>query len=107
VISPLECSLDGRQITVKLSAGSLLRRLHGVASVAENTTCSYGLTPDLDQLASSYGLAVAAIDGTGEVRAVERPDHPFFVATLYQPQLNSTPSIPHPLLTAFLHAASC
>jgi CTP synthase (UTP-ammonia lyase) len=36
----------------------------------------------MQQLAEEYGVRVAGIDHTGEMRAVERPDHPFFVGTL-------------------------
>jgi CTP synthase (UTP-ammonia lyase) len=56
-------------------------------------------------IAGVGGMAVAATDRTGEVRAVERPDHPFFVATLYQPQLRSAPGAPHPVFTGLLAAA--
>jgi CTP synthase (UTP-ammonia lyase) len=37
---------------------------------------------------------------------VELADHRFFVATLFQPQLSSSPEKPHPLLTAFVQAAA-
>jgi CTP synthase (UTP-ammonia lyase) len=49
-------------------------------------------------------MQVAAIDETGEVRAVERVDHPFFVGTLYQPQLTTAPGRPHPIWRAFVAA---
>ena len=49
-------------------------------------------------------MIVAATDDDGEVRAVERPDHPFFVATLYQPQLTSSHERPHPIWTGFVDA---
>ena len=49
-------------------------------------------------------MVVAATDDSGEVRAVERQDHPFFVATLCQPQLSSWPGRPHPLWSAFVAA---
>jgi len=32
--------------------------------------------------------------------------HPFFVATLFQPQLGSVEGDPHPVVTAFLQAAA-
>jgi CTP synthase (UTP-ammonia lyase) len=47
---------------------------------------------------------VSGVDQTGEVRAVERDDHPFFLATLYQPQLRSSPGAPHPVWLGFLRA---
>lgn len=40
-----------------------------------------------------------------EIRAVELPNHRFFIATLFQPQLSSKPGTPHPLIVQFLRAA--
>ena len=51
-------------------------------------------------------MRVSAIDDTGEVRAVERADHPFFIGTLYQPQRTSSPDAPHPLWVAFVSAVA-
>jgi CTP synthase (UTP-ammonia lyase) len=105
VITALACSLQGREIAVDLVPGSLLARLHRSTRVAERTTCDYGLAPGMQHLADEYGMRIAGTDDTGEVRAVERPDHPFFVGTLYQPQLRSTVERPHPVLVGFLRAA--
>jgi CTP synthase (UTP-ammonia lyase) len=105
VITALACSLQGREITVDLAPGSLLDRLYGSARVAERTTCDYGLAPDMQHLAEEHGMRIAGTDETGEVRAVERRDHPFFVGTLYQPQLRSTPDRPHPVFVGLLRAA--
>ncbi len=101
----LECSLDGAQIMVDLVPGTILHGLYGRDAQVEQTTCNYGLVPELGTIASSAGMTVSGIDGTGEVRAVERPGHPFFIATLYQPQLRSTPEAPHPVLTGLVQAA--
>jgi CTP synthase (UTP-ammonia lyase) len=49
-------------------------------------------------------MRAVAVDNTGEVRAVERTDHPFFLATLYQPQLRSEPRRPHPIFVGLLRA---
>lgn len=106
VITLLSCSLEGRTISLALPAGSLLARLHGSVATTERTTCDYGLAPGFEHLASSGGMAVAASDATGEVRAVDRPGHPFFLGTLYQPQLSSEPGRPHPIFSAFLAAAA-
>jgi CTP synthase (UTP-ammonia lyase) len=51
------------------------------------------------------GLRVSARGMQGETRAVELPDHRFFIATLFQPQLSSRPESPHPFWLAFLRAA--
>lgn len=107
IITPLSCSLDGQQIEVALTRGTLLSELHnGADSVVEFTTCNYGLDPGRQGMADHGGMVVSGVDGTGEVRAVERPDHPFFLATLYQPQLRSTAGSPHPVWLGFIEAAA-
>jgi len=45
------------------------------------------------------------VDQDGEARIVELADHPFFLATLFVPQVSSSPTQPHPLISAFLRAA--
>ena len=106
VITVLSCSLSDREIVVDLEPTSLLARLHGASRVVERASCNYGLAADLRHLAAVEGMRVAATDDTGEVRAVERADHPFFVATLYQPQLSSTRSRPHPVFVELLRVAT-
>jgi CTP synthase (UTP-ammonia lyase) len=91
--------------SVDLAPGSRLANLYGVSRAVERTTCSYGLAPEVQHIANENGLRVAATDDTGEVRAIERVDHPFFVATLYQPQLRSAPGAPHPVFVGLLEAA--
>jgi CTP synthase (UTP-ammonia lyase) len=105
VITLLECSLQDQTITVVLASGSILAMLYDVERVIEHTACSYGLSPDLQHIAGEYGMRVAATDAAGQVRAVERVDHPFFVATVYQPQLRSAPGAPHPVFLGLLDAA--
>jgi CTP synthase (UTP-ammonia lyase) len=104
IVSLLACSLAGKTITIELAAASRLRAVYGCETAAERTTCSYGLDPRYAGIASRHGIRVAATDDTGEVRAVERVDHPFFVGTLYQPQLTSSAAQPHPIFAAFVAA---
>jgi len=104
VVSLLSCSLMESEITIDIAPTSLLGRIHGVARTVESTHCNYGLAADFAAIASSGGMIVSAVDTTGEVRAVERVDHPFFLATLYQPQRRSTVDAPHPIFVAFLDA---
>jgi CTP synthase (UTP-ammonia lyase) len=105
VITALACSLQGQEITVDLTPGSSLASLYGSTRAVERTTCDYGLEPTMQHLAGEHGMRVAATDETGEVRAVERPDHRFFIGTLYQPQLRSTLDRPHPIFIGLLRAA--
>jgi CTP synthase (UTP-ammonia lyase) len=107
VITLLTCSLMEQRIQIELTPGTRLAVSYGGAATAEGlTTCNYGLEPTLQHLASSHGLRVSAVDNTGEVRAIERPDHPFFMGTLYQPQLRSQPGAPHPVFMGLLKTAA-
>jgi CTP synthase (UTP-ammonia lyase) len=93
-----------QQITIQLTPGSRLHALYDASSSVERTTCNYGLAPDVQHLADAYGMRAVATDATGEVRAIERTDHPFFIGTLFQPQLSSTPAAPHPVFTGLVQA---
>ena len=104
VITLLACSLLDQTINVQLTHRSRLERLYGTDHATERTTCSYGLAPEAQHIASEHGMHVSATDETGEVRAIERDDHPFFVGTLYQPQLSSAHNAPHPVFVGLLAA---
>jgi CTP synthase (UTP-ammonia lyase) len=104
VVTLLSCSLVESEITIDITPGSLLARIHGVSRTVESTNCNYGVAAGFGPVAARGGLLTSAVDDTGEVRAVERADHPFFVGTLYQPQRRSAPGTPHPIFTAFIDA---
>jgi len=106
IITLLACSLMEQQISVDLTPGSRLEQLYGTTRCTERTTCNYGLAPELAYLAEQHGMRISATDATREVRAVERVDHPFFIGTLYQPQLTSAPAAPHPVFTGLLEVAA-
>jgi CTP synthase (UTP-ammonia lyase) len=50
-------------------------------------------------------LRTVGRDSDGNARIVELVSHPFFLATLFLPQLSSEPGNPHPVIVAFLKAA--
>lgn len=53
------------------------------------------------------GLFVTGFSENGNyVEAVERRDHPWFVAVQYHPELKSRPFHPHPLFTSFINQAA-
>ena len=107
VVTLLSCSLTESQIEISITPGTRLADVHaGESRRVERTHCSYGLSPDFAHIASAAGLRVSAVDDTGEVRAVERTDHPFFLGTLYQPQRTSSPEHPHPVWVAFVRAVA-
>jgi CTP synthase (UTP-ammonia lyase) len=105
LITPLSCSLRGKEMGVLLKPGSLAARAYGSLEATERYYCNFGLNPDyVDELVGA-GLQVSGTDQDGETRIVELTGHPFFMGTLFVPQASSAPGSPHPLLTAFLGAA--
>jgi CTP synthase (UTP-ammonia lyase) len=55
---------------------------------------------------SSGELQVVGSDDEGEIRVVELRDHPFFIGTLFVPQMRSRVGAPHPLVRGFVEAIS-
>lgn len=105
VISPLSCGLVEKKGTIRFEPGSRLLAVHGVAETVEGYHCRYGLNAKYADRLASGPLRVAARDLDGDVRAIELDGHPFFVATLYQPERSGLGGAPHPLIGAFVDAA--
>ena len=104
LISKLECSLAGQFLTIEIKEDSNVFRIYQKRSIKEHYYCNFGLNPEYQEVLDKGGLRVVGMDQNNEARIVELPDHPFFVATLFVPQLNSSVDDPHPLLVAFLKA---
>ncbi len=104
VITPLSCSLVGQDREVRFVAGSRAHVAYGRPTSVEPYRCSFGLDRAARVALERAGLRVSGIDDDGEVRVVELPEHPFFIATLYVPQLASTRQDPHPLVCSFVEA---
>jgi CTP synthase (UTP-ammonia lyase) len=103
---PLACSLVGQRQTVFVRPATRAAALYGAAEATEDYYCNYGVNPDYARLLEAGGLRVSGVGGAGEVRLVELPDHPFFLAALFLPQARSTASRPHPLLVGYAAAAA-
>ena len=86
--------------------GTRASALYGVTAATEDFFCNYGVNPDYHRRLEAGGLRVSGLGGAGEVRIVELPDHPFFLATLFLPQARSTAASPHPLLAGYAAAVA-
>lgn len=104
-VNQLACSLVGKTMTILLKPESRAFRYYGRAEVTEQYYCQFGLNPAYQSLIEEGGLMIAGYDTDGEARVLELPNHPFFVATLFLPQLDSTPEQPHPLISAYFRSA--
>ena len=100
LISPLGCALAGVKARVRLTDGSLLRAAYRTPETTEEYRCSFGLNSRYRRLLEGGSMYVAALDDQNDVRAVELDGHPFFVATLFQPEMKPE----NPLVHAFVRA---
>ncbi|MFI8910081.1 hypothetical protein ACIGW4_00455 [Streptomyces sp. NPDC053513] len=106
LIAPLSCSLVGHEGVVRVTPGSLAEKALGAERTTERYHCDYG--PDsrhLDTL-RAHGLRFTGADEEGGIRVAELPSHPFFLATLFQPELAGDGTVPHPLVRALAVAAT-
>lgn len=100
LISPLGCALAGVKARVRLSPGSAIRKAYGTSQLIVEYHCSFGLNGRYRRLMESSSLHVTAVDDQDEIRAVEQDGHPFFAATLFQPEMET----PSALVNAFVAA---
>jgi len=105
VISKLVCSLVGQEQTITILPGSIAYQAYQKETALEKFRCNYGLNPVYQEKILSGKLKISGLDDSGEVRIIELSGNPFFLATLFLPQLSSRPGAPHPLFTAYLKAA--
>lgn len=106
VIAPLACALVETTDAVHFAPGSQIAAAYGSDRSTEGYRCRYGLNPSFQAAILSGPLRVGARDGSGEIRAVELDDHPFFLATLFQPERTALEGLTSPLVAAFVRAAA-
>jgi CTP synthase (UTP-ammonia lyase) len=105
VISALACTLVGKAAPIFLDPTCRTASIYGRWRIVERYHCSYGVNPLYRDAIERAGLRITGEDDRGEARVIELPEHPFFVATLFQPQLASSADAPAPLVRALVDAA--
>ena len=105
LIVQLACSLVGHEGVVRLERGSLAERVVGAEKTTGRYQCSYGLSSVRLDALRHRGMRFSGVDEDGEVRIAEIADHPFFLATLFQPELSKDHERPHAIIRAFARAA--
>ena len=98
--APGAAALSGR-IRVTVTPTSHAFEIYERDSVEEEFACNWELNPELRATLEKAGLKMVGFDSNGQVRIAELPGHPFFLSTLFQPQLSSTEAKPHPIIKAF------
>ena len=104
VITPLTCALVEATDTVRLMPYTRIAEAYGTLDLEEGYRCRYGVNPEFASALLEGDLIATGHDCAGDLRAVELLGHPFFVATLFQPERAALKGIAPPLAIALLKA---
>lgn len=89
-----------------LTEGSLASQLYGEQLINERHRHRYEVNIAFKEALAESGMIMSGLSPDGSLpEIVERPDHPFFVAVQFHPELKSKPFDPHPLFTGFVAAS--
>jgi CTP synthase len=118
--NPVICLMDSQlQVTAKggtmrlgayparLKEGSRARAIYGTAEISERHRHRFEVNNEYRSLLEKHGMVFSGTspDG-GLVEMVELPEHPWFVACQFHPELKSRPMRPAPLFASFIEAAA-
>jgi CTP synthase (UTP-ammonia lyase) len=107
VVAPLACSLIEEEREVTCVPGTRLAAICGTAPFTGFHYCSYGLADGFVERLEDAGVVISARAPDAGVEGIELPGHPFFVATLFQPQIGALAGAPlHPLIAEFAAEAA-
>ncbi len=102
LIVPLALPMQNARGKILLRPNSKAAAWYGQNEVMETHNCRFGLNRKKELALDAGGFKISGVDEQGAARILELPEHPFYVATLFQPQASSTPQKPHPLILAYL-----
>ncbi|HUY60362.1 MAG TPA: hypothetical protein VMW49_00660 [Candidatus Dormibacteraeota bacterium] len=109
VIAPMACALRGERRWVRARPGTRAAAICGLAPMAGYHFCGYGVAAGWVGRLEAAGLVVSGTAADAGVEIVELPGHPFYLATLFQPQVTGDGQPAggplHPLVAALVAAA--
>jgi CTP synthase len=90
-----------------MTPGSVAWNAYGQEPVIhERHRHRYEVNPEYHQILQRGGMVFSGMSPDGRlVEIIELPDHPFFVAGQFHPELKSRPTRPHPLFRDFVGAS--
>jgi CTP synthase (UTP-ammonia lyase) len=105
-VTPLVCALRDVKGPIYFKPGSRISRIYGVEETLEEYNCGFGLNPTYRALLEENGAEITGWDIEGDARVLELPAerHPFFIATLYQPERSALAGERHPLVSEYVRA---
>ncbi len=90
----------------RLRPGSKAAEIYGVPEISERHRHRYEVSNQFRDLFQEKGMRLSGLSPDASlVEMIELPDHPYFVACQFHPELKSRPTRPHPLFAAFIAAA--
>jgi CTP synthase (UTP-ammonia lyase) len=104
LITALACRLAATTGRLILQPGTKVAQICGTTEIEEIYNCGFGFNRGCAQLFDNSAIRISGLDQDGEIRVIELFDHPFFVATQYQPERRALEGKRHPLVTAFVSA---
>ncbi len=104
LLTPLTCSLVEAVDSIHLVEGSLIANAYETTEIREGYRCRFGVNPAFERELLTQQLQAVGYDSQGDMRAVELKGHPFFVATLFQPERVALKGILPSLVRAFIKA---
>jgi CTP synthase len=117
---PVICLMDSQlQVTTKggtmrlgaypavLKEGSRAARIYGTTEISERHRHRFEVNNEYRPQLEAHGLVISGTSpDEGLVEMIELPDHPWFVACQFHPELKSRPMRPAPLFASFIAAAA-
>ena len=89
-----------------LEESSLAAKMYGKSEISERHRHRFEVNIAYREQLESAGMKISGLSPDGQLpEIVERPDHPWFVAVQFHPELKSKPFDPHPLFTGFVAAS--
>jgi CTP synthase (UTP-ammonia lyase) len=106
LLTPLACSLVETVDTIQLLEGSMIAKAYETSEIREGYRCRYGVNPEFERELLKHALHAVGHDAGQDLRAVELSDHPFFVATLFQPERAALKGTLPPLVRSLVQACA-
>ena len=105
-ISKMSCSLKGTKGRVILLKDSIVGRIYDSEEIDGSYFCSYGLNTDYKSVFEQSDFLVSGYDSENAIRILELKNHPFFISTVFVPQVDSSFERPDKLITEFVRVVN-
>ncbi|MEM6414093.1 MAG: CTP synthase [Pseudomonadota bacterium] len=90
----------------KLQSGSRAAEIYGTKLIEERHRHRYEINIAWAERLAKKGMVFSGVSPDGQLPEIcEIPEHPWFIAVQYHPELKSRPFDPHPLFASFIDAA--